>query len=174
MKTNNVTLREALTHFKDAPYRVFAVHRDPSIAVIEVSHRVNDYLDCPLTYFGKSERSDCFIFEVERPDTIKKISYAEMKKIFCEHEAQKENVLSGKHLTGCIVFTTDSFLEEYSIESRTYFVSSDNKAYKPDALGYSLFGTNIKGDDISVRLDRYMREEKGGERGWKVDFCYIV
>lgn len=173
MKTN-VTLREALPHFQNTPIRVFAVHDDPNIAVIEVTRNMNDYLDHELTYFGKSECSDCFIFEVKRTDKIEKITYAEMKKRFCEHEAAEANGLSGKHLTGCIVFTSDSFLEEYSVESRTYFVSSDNKAYKPNALGYSVFGSNVKGDDICVRLDRYMREEKGGARGWKVDFCYIV
>lgn len=174
MRKTEVTLREALTYFKDAPYRVFAAHSDPSIATIEVSRCVDEYLDCKLTYFGKAEYGDCFIFEVERPGTIEKITYAEMKKIFREHEACEENRLTGSHLTGCIVFTVDSFLEEYSIESRTYFVSSNNKAYLPDALGYSVFGTNVKGDDVSVRLERYMREEKGGAQGWKVDFCYIV
>lgn len=173
MKTN-VTLREALTYFKDAPYRVYATHSDPSIATIEVSHRVNDYLDCSVTYFGKAERGDCFIFEVERPDTITKISYAEMKRIFHEYEINEAANPTGKHLTGYVVIASDSFLEEYSVESRTYRVSSDNKAYKPDMLGYSIFGSNVKSDDVGVRLDRYLLEEKGGARGWTVEFCYIV
>ena len=170
----NVTLREALAHFQNTPVRVFAVHDDPNVAVIEVTKRMNDYLDHELVYFGKSERSDCFIFEVKRTDEIEKITYAEMKKRFREHEEAEAKNPTGKHLIGYVVFTLDSFLEEYSVESRTYHISSDNKAYKPDMLGYSIFGSNVKGDDTGVRLDRYMREEKGGARGWKVDFCYIV
>lgn len=173
MKTN-VTLREALTHFKNTPVRVFAVHDDPNIAAIEVTRHMNDYLDHEVAYFGKSERSDCFIFEVKRTDVIEKITYAEMKKRFRTHEEAEAANPTGNHLRGCLVFTMDSFLEEYSVASRTYFVSSDNKAYKPDMLGYSVFGSNVAGDDTGVRLDRYMREEKGGAQGWKVDFCYIV
>ena len=42
---------------------------------------------------------------------------------------------AGQHLTGYIVVTQDSFRKPYSAESRTYEVSSDNKAYKPNMGG---------------------------------------
>ena len=100
---------------------------------------------------------------------MKKIAYAEMKAAFREHELNHPK----KHLTGCIVFTEDSFTQEYSLESRTYRVSSNNKAFQPNMGGYSIFGSSMDGSDDGVRLESYMAEERGGSRGWKVDYCYL-
>lgn len=100
---------------------------------------------------------------------MKTISYKELKTAFRQHEAKE----SGRHLTGYIVFTEDSYTKPYSLESRTYRVSSDNKAFLPNMGGYSIFGSAIDGSDPLVRLERYMREEHGGADGWKVDYCYI-
>ena len=99
---------------------------------------------------------------------MKKMTYREMAKLF---RASEEN---GEHLNGVIVFTLDSFTQEYPLESRSYMVSSDNKAYKPNMGGYSIFGTSIDKTDCNVRLERYMRDEKGGKDGWKVDYCYML
>ena len=52
-------------------------------------------------------------------------------------------------------------------------MSSDNKAYRPNMGGYSIFGWAIDGSDPGVRLERYMAAEKGGPNGWKVDYCYM-
>ena len=93
--------------------------------------------------------------------------YDEMAQKF--REAEK----SGQHLNGYIVFTEDSFTEKYPLESRTYIVSSDNKAYRPNMSGYSVFGTSLDGTDKNVRLDAYMAAEKGGKDGWKIERCYI-
>lgn len=93
--------------------------------------------------------------------------YGEMAQKF--REAEK----NGKHLNGYIVFTEDSFTEKYPLESRSYIVSSDNKAYRPNMSGYSIFGTSLDGTDKNVRLDAYMAAEKGGKDGWKIERCYI-
>ena len=100
---------------------------------------------------------------------MKKITYAEMKAAFRHHEYPG----AVKHLTGCIVFTEDSFEKPYSLAARTYRVSSDNKAFQPNMGGYSIYGSAVDGSDPLVRLERYMAAEHGGANGWKVDYCYI-
>ena len=101
---------------------------------------------------------------------MKKITYAELCKIFYAHEETRPD----HHLSGCIVFTEDSFTKKYPLESRTYCVSSDNKAFIPGMGGYSIYGGSLDGTDPCVRLERYMAAEHGGENGWKVDYCYLV
>ena len=78
-----------------------------------------------------------------------------------------------QHLTGYIVFTADSFEKPYSEESRTYAVSSNNKAFQPNMGGYSIFASAIDGSDPMVRLENYMAAEKGGKNGWQVERCYM-
>lgn len=101
---------------------------------------------------------------------MEKITYKEMSRIFREHERTAGD---GSHLTGCIVFTEDTFQRPYSEEARTYRVSSDNKAYIPNMGGYSIYGSAIDGSDPMARLEGYMAEECGGRNGWKVDYCYL-
>ena len=101
---------------------------------------------------------------------MKKITYKELAKIFCDYES---NVKDGSHLSGYVVFTENSFKDYFSLEARTYSVSSDNKAFQPDMGGYSIFGSAIDGSDPLVRLERYMAAEQGGKNGWKVDYCYL-
>ena len=97
-----------------------------------------------------------------------KMTYKKMKKLF---KASEEN---GEHINGVIVFTADSWDRMYPLESRSYLVSSDNKAFKSNMSGYSIFGTALDLSDCNVRLEAYMRDEKGGKDGWKVDYCYLV
>ena len=40
--------------------------------------------------------------------------------------------------------------------------------------GYSIYGSALDGTDNGVRLEQYMWAEKGGENGWKVDYCYML
>ena len=101
------------------------------------------------------------------PENIE-IPYAEMVKKFREAERNGEG-----HLQGCIVFTQDSFTEPYSEEARTYVVSSNNKAFIPGMGGYSIYASSLDGSDPMVRLERYMRDEHGGENGWKIERCYM-
>ena len=95
-------------------------------------------------------------------------SYAELKRIFMAAER------AGKHLTAHITFTADSFNKPYSEQSRTYEVSSHNKAYWSKHLGLSIFGSCLDGTDQRVNLDAYMAEEHGGADGWKVEKCSLV
>ena len=106
---------------------------------------------------------------------MNKMTYREMKNLFFAHECANRDIPYHErtHLTGFIVFTEDSYTKPYSLESRTYRVSSDNKAFKPDMGGYSIFGSAIDGSDDGVRLEAYMAEERGGKNGWKVEYCYL-
>ena len=101
---------------------------------------------------------------------MEKITYAELSRIFREHERTHTD---DTHLRGAIVFTEDSFTEPYSEDSRTYLISSGNKAFMPNMGGYSIYGSAKDGSDPLVRLDAYMAAEHGGDGGWKVDYCYL-
>ena len=96
------------------------------------------------------------------------MTYQEMKKHFQEVEKEYNG-----HVTGYIVFSQESFTKPYSLESRTYVVSSDNKAFQPNKGGYSIFAEALDGTDRGVRLEQYMADELGGKDGWKVERCYM-
>lgn len=94
----------------------------------------------------------------------------ELKQIFLK---LKKNT-PREDLTAHIIFTEDSFAKPYSLLSRTYRFSSDNKAFRPNMGGYSIFAYCLdKTSDQGVRLDWYMSEE-GNAGGWKVEDCYIL
>lgn len=97
-------------------------------------------------------------------------TYAELKALFRKHEREHPS----KHLNAVIVFKQESWQDEtYPLASRSYLVSSNNKAFQPDMGGYSIYGSSLDGSDIGVRLDRYMKAESE-VNGWIVDFCYLV
>lgn len=96
------------------------------------------------------------------------MTYRELKAKFCDHEATYPK----NHLTGYIVFKKESFDRPYTLDQRTYVVSSDNKAFRPHMGGYSIFADCLDGSDYGVRLEWYMKEE-GVKDGWEVDYCYI-
>lgn len=95
--------------------------------------------------------------------------YSEVKQIFQELKRTSPR----DDLTVHITFTEDSFSKVYPLLSRTYRVSSDNKAFWPNMGGYSIFGYCLDGTDQGVRLDWYMAEE-GIHKGWQVEDCYIL
>ena len=101
---------------------------------------------------------------------MEKMTYAELAAKFRDHESTKPDT----HLVGFIVFTEDSFEKPYPLESRSYAVSSDNKAYRPNMGGYSIYGSSLDGGDPCIRLERYMAAEHGGKDGWKVEYCYLM
>lgn len=39
--------------------------------------------------------------------------------------------------------------------------------------GYSIIGSCLDGTDMGVRLEAYMKDEKGGPMGWEVENCSI-
>ena len=96
------------------------------------------------------------------------MTYRTMKNYFCTAER------AGQHLTGYIVFSPASFNQEYCEESRTYIVSSDNKAFRPNMGGYSIFASAKDGSDPMVRIEQYMSAERGGPDGWQIERCYMM
>lgn len=96
------------------------------------------------------------------------MSYSEMTSKFRTVERK------GEHLPGYIVFTSDSFELPYDERSRTYGLSSNNKAFQPNMGGYSIYGYCLDGTDPCVRLERYMAAEDGGKKGWKIERCYVM
>jgi len=96
------------------------------------------------------------------------MTYQKMRAYFRAAERQHQ------HLTGYIVFSPASFEQEYSLESRTYEVSSDNKAYQPNMRGYSIFASSMDGSDCGVRLEQFMSSELGGADGWQIERCYMM
>lgn len=109
--------------------------------------------------------AECFEgVEFESAEPVIDLSYREMSDIFHHvNDKHKEPVC------GYIVFSQDSFDKPYSEQSRTYVVSSNNKAFISGAGGYSIYGSCLDGTDQCVRLERYMR----GENAWKIDRCYM-
>ena len=97
------------------------------------------------------------------PETVE-LTYFELADRFRDAESEGK-----KHLTGYIVFSQESFNKPYDERSRTYAVSSDNKAFKAGLGGYSIYGSCLDGSDPCVRLDGYMR----GENAWKIEKCYL-
>ena len=71
--------------------------------------------------------------EIKAEDPYVKLTYREMADLL-----SKANNNGHKPVCGYIVFTEDSFEKEYSLESRTYQVSSNNKAFIPGMGGYSI------------------------------------
>lgn len=103
---------------------------------------------------------------------INKLTYSELcNRMRNFNETHK---WANEKISGVIVFTPDSFEKEYSLESRSYGVSSNNKAWIPGMGGYSIFGSALDGSDNGVRLEQYMWNEYGGENGWKVAYCYFL
>lgn len=97
------------------------------------------------------------------------MTYLELKAAFEKWNRENHKEV----LTAHIIFTPDSFDREYSLLSRTYVVSSCNKAFRPGMGGYSIFGYSLDGSDSGVRLEGYMAEE-GNPKGWEVEDCYIL
>lgn len=78
-------------------------------------------------------------------------------------------------IEGYITVANESFAaKSYPWNSRTYLVSSNNKAYQAGKAGYSIFGTSVDMSDVGVRLDVYLKDEHGGDKGWLIEDCGVV
>lgn len=100
----------------------------------------------------------------------KKMTFEELRNYICEYN--RTHNWAAEVIGAVIVFTPDSFDEEYSEESRSYKIWNDNKTFR-NSISNSLFGYCLDGTDQGVRLDAYM-EYYGNKPGWKVDYCYLV
>lgn len=101
---------------------------------------------------------------------IEKLTWHEaMEKLRQYNEARgyktKGNATS---LNAVVVMTKDSFDKPYSVKERSYKFSSDNKAFLPNQISNSIFGSCLDGTDVGVRLDWYIPEK------WTVEYCYIA
>lgn len=104
---------------------------------------------------------------------MKKVTWSEVEKAMWKFNEEHGYTTKGteKRLEAVVVFTEDSFSRPFTVEERSYRFSSDNKAFLPNQLGYSIFGDCLDGNDLGVRLDWYMRTS---EKPWKVRYCYFV
>ena len=101
------------------------------------------------------------------------MEYKQLKEIFCRHEREHP----GTHLTAYITFTSfdPDNNTEYPWKSRTYLVSSDNKAFQPNKGGYSIFGSSLNRTiGPQTRLDPYISDEYDRKGGLVVEDCCIV
>ena len=104
-------------------------------------------------------------FDAEDISPKVEMSYAELSTLF-----RSVNDKGLSPIIGYIVFTADSFDKEYNEASRTYVVSSNNKAYQSGMGGYSIYASCLDGTDQCLRLEGYMR----GENAWKIEKCYML
>lgn len=109
--------------------------------------------------------AECFEgVEFESSEPIVELSYREMSDLFYRvNDEHKPSVC------GYIVFSPDSFDKPYSEQSRTYVVSSNNKAYISGMGGFSIYGSCLDGTDQCLRIDGYIRATDG----WKIERCYM-
>ncbi len=98
----------------------------------------------------------------------KLVTYQKMREYFRAAERNRQ------HLTGYIVFSPASFAREYSLESRTYVVSRNNKAFWSKVGSRSIFASALDGSDPNARLDCFMAAEQGGPDGWQIERCYMM
>ena len=97
------------------------------------------------------------------------MNYSDLKQAFCDINRDHPT----KKLTAHIIFSEDSFDKKYSLLSRTYRITSDEKAFWSRTGSRSIFADCLDGSDQGVRLDWYLAEE-GNPGGWKVQNCYVL
>lgn len=97
---------------------------------------------------------------------MEKLTKAQLFKAFYQFNQEHGDAItqfSENSITGVIVFKASNWAKDYSLESRSYRVSSANKGFISCA-GSSIYGSNLDGTDKLVRLDWY---------NWDVDYCYL-
>lgn len=95
------------------------------------------------------------------------MKYNELVAEFCRANED------GKTIEGYIVFSSANFDKSYPLQSRTYLLFSDNKAFKKGMSSNSIFGSALDGSDNGVRLDLYMKDT-GNPNGWVIEDCGLV
>ena len=102
--------------------------------------------------------------ETPKPEPMPKpeghISFKEFMAYMTEHYGEED-------VTGVVVYSQRSFLEEYSLESRSYRTNAMQSAFKKSIKKKSdkvLEASSIAGDDPDINLLEYP---------WEVEYCYI-
>ena len=97
-----------------------------------------------------------------------RMTFEMLCSIFYKHN-EDNNVTSQfddkNHLWGVVVFSDEGANEGFSLESRSYRFSSDNKFFISGMNGNSIFAGNLDNTD-NIRLDWYLSD-------WQIDYCYI-
>lgn len=98
------------------------------------------------------------------------MTYKELKDEFCKLKYVHPIVT----LTAHMIFTEESFEKGYPLLNRTYRITSDEKAFWPRMMGYSVFGNCLDGTNQGVWLDCYIEDERTNVEGSRVEDCYIL
>lgn len=101
---------------------------------------------------------------------MKKMTFDEICERFAHHNLS-HNVTSqfddDERLTAVVVFKSENWPDkDYSLESRSYRFTSDNKYFISGMGGNSIFANSLDKSDTGIRLDWYLQE-------WDVDYCYM-
>ena len=86
---------------------------------------------------------------------MKQVTFQEMKEQFMDKEDKY----------ALITYKQDNFEKEFSEQSRTYMVSSNNRCFETGKIANSMFGSCIDGTDVGVRLDWY---------NWRIEKVMIL
>jgi hypothetical protein len=79
------------------------------------------------------------------------------------------NIKSWKNAV--IVIDNKSFLQNYSIESRSYLINRDtSKYFQEGKISKSIWGDAMDESEFGVRLDWYLW---GNKENWAIEYCYI-
>lgn len=89
----------------------------------------------------------------------KHMTWAELQALF--RKANSE----GKTLHGVVVYSQSNWDKEYSLESRSYRVCSNDPAFTSGKISNRISGDSLDGSDIGVRLDIYK---------WKSEYAYLL
>ena len=103
---------------------------------------------------------------------MKKITYKDLVDTFMIYNENHgiTQQFDDNALNGIIVFKSSNWPDKnYSLEERSYEVSSANKRYLVNMSGNSIFGNCLDGNDLGVRLDWYIDDNT-----WEIDYCYIL
>lgn len=106
---------------------------------------------------------------------MQKMDWFEAVQYMRDYNHRNKILAKGQNGPTCImvaVITEDSFTEKYSLESRSYRFTNNEKAFISGMGGYSIFSANLDGTDPCVRLEQYLKDE-GVPDGWEVDYVYI-
>lgn len=102
---------------------------------------------------------------------MKKLTFTELTEYFYDYNKKESSGPAYKNINikkAVIVFSVDSFTENYSLKERSYVVRSDANAFVSGKISNAICGDCLDGVDLNVRLDWYIGYV------WKVDYCYLL
>ena len=100
-------------------------------------------------------------------------SFEEVEERFVKHNMENgvtHQFSDRDRLEAVIVFASSTWPDkDYSLESRSYKFTSDNKCFIPELIGDSIFADSLDKSDLGVRLDYAINYWY-----WIEDYCYII